>query len=151
MSSVAGGRILPVSLPQPDDLTSLVLRTDFSNDAAWEVLQAAIDGAHEYRQATYASDSRYAGVTVQALVDADAAASEAEKLTYIFLADAEAMADPEHALLAVDLYDEPGRTFRVPPRWFADISANLCLANMDFYEFADAVDASGTYRGFDGQ
>lgn len=61
------------------------------------------------------------------------------------------MADPEHALLAVDLYDEPGRTFRVPPRWFADISANLCLANMDFYEFADAVDASGTYRGFDGQ
>ncbi len=38
------------------------------------------------------------------------------------------------------------RTFRVPPRWYADISANLAIANMDFAEFADAVDASGTYR-----
>ena len=140
-----------MSLPQPDDLTSLVLRTDFSDDAVWEEVQAVIDGAHEYRQATYASDSRHAGASVQALIDADADAGEAEKLTSVFLADAETMADPEHALLAVDLYDEPGRTFRVPPRWFADISANLCLANMDFYEFADALDASGTYRGFDGE
>ena len=52
--------------------------------------------------------------------------------------------------LAVGLHDEPGRTFRVPPRWYADISANLTIANMDFAEFADAVDKSGTYRGFEG-
>jgi uncharacterized protein DUF6924 len=61
------------------------------------------------------------------------------------------MADGEHPLLAVDLMDEPGRTFRVPPRWFADVSANLCIANLDFDEFADAVDASGTYRGPQGK
>jgi hypothetical protein len=57
------------------------------------------------------------------------------------------MVDAEHPLLAVDLYDEPGRAFRLPPRWYADVSANLSIANMDFQEFADAADESGTYRG----
>jgi hypothetical protein len=50
---------------------------------------------------------------------------------------------------AVDLYDEPGRTFRLPIRWFAEVSANLSIANMDFDEFADATDGSGTFRGFE--
>ncbi|MFI1166713.1 DUF6924 domain-containing protein [Streptomyces sp. NPDC020801] len=54
---------------------------------------------------------------------------------------------PERRLLAVDLHDEPGRTFRLPPRWFPGISANLSIANMDFAESADATDGSGTYRG----
>ena len=61
------------------------------------------------------------------------------------------MVEGEHLLLTIDLYDEPGRSFRVPPRWFSDISANLCLANLDFCEFADAVDESGIYRGFEGE
>ncbi len=139
------------SLPQPDDLTSLVLRTDFSDDTAWEVLQVAIDSSDGYRNATYVSDPAFAGVTVQALVDADAAASDDDKLTYIFLADATTLTDDEHRLLAVDLYTEPGRRFRLPPRWYADVSANLTIANMDFAEFADATDGSGTFRGFDGE
>ncbi|MEH1127827.1 DUF6924 domain-containing protein [Micromonospora sp. CPCC 206061] len=135
-----------LSLPQPDDLSSLVLRTDFTDDAAWVEIQTVIgtDGA------TYVSDNRFLGVTMQALVDADTAAADDDKLTYLFIADATTMSDPERPLLAVDLYDEPGRTFRVPPRWYADVSANLSIANMDFNEFADAVDESGTYRGFDG-
>jgi hypothetical protein len=61
------------SLPQPDDLTSLVLRTDFNDDAAWESLEAAIDSRGTYRTATYVNDPAYAGVTVQELVDIDAA------------------------------------------------------------------------------
>jgi Domain of unknown function (DUF6924) len=101
------------------------------------------------RGATYVSDPVYAGVTVQALVDIDAAASDDDKLTYLFLADATTMTDDQHPLLAVDLYTDPGRMFRLPPRWYADISANLTVANIDFAEFADATDGSGTFRGFD--
>jgi hypothetical protein len=138
-----------VSLPQPDDLRSLVLRVDFGDDMAWDMLQAAIDGFDEYRHATYVSDREFAGVSVQALVEMDAAASDGEKVTYLFLADATCMTDDEHPLLAVDLYAEPGRTFRLPPRWFAGVSANLSISNMDFAEFADATDGSGTFRGFD--
>ncbi|MGI5348337.1 DUF6924 domain-containing protein [Streptomyces sp. CA-250714] len=132
-------------LPQPDIDSSLVLRTDFGDDSAWEGLAAAVEGDGG---ATCVSDRAYAGVSVQALVEADAAADDEEALTYVFLADSTAMADDEQRLLAVDLYEEPGRTFRVPPRWFASVSANLALANMDFAEYADAADESGTFRGF---
>lgn len=137
-----------VSLPQPYDLTSLVLRIDFSDDSAWEALQAAIDGFSWRGAATYVSDPAFAGATVQTLVEADTAAEDDEKVTYLFLADAATMTDDEHPLLAVDLYTEPGRTFRLPPRWFADVSTNLSIANMDFDEFADVTDESGAFRGF---
>ncbi|MDH6627849.1 hypothetical protein M2271_005678 [Streptomyces sp. LBL] len=139
-----------MNLPEPEDLTSLVLRTDFSSAAAWEAVRAAIDGSDEDRHATYVSDHSFNGVSVQALVDAVAAADDDDKICYLFLADTITTTDDEHPLLAVDLYDEPGRTFRVPPDWYAEISANLAIGNMDFAEFADAADASGTFRGLDG-
>ncbi|MEE6258144.1 DUF6924 domain-containing protein [Plantactinospora sonchi] len=135
------------TLPQPDDLTSLLLRTDFRDDAAWDEVVTAVNGQEEYPHATCVSDPAYAEVSVQRLVEIDTAAGDDAALTYLFLADATTMTDDERPLLAVDLYDEPGRTFRVPPQWFAEISANLCIANLDFADFADDVDASGTYRG----
>ncbi|MFF0371235.1 DUF6924 domain-containing protein [Micromonospora sp. NPDC005087] len=49
------------------------------------------------------------------------------------------------------LYDEPGRTFRVPLRWYAEVSANMSITNMDFADFADTADESGTFRGFEGE
>ena len=136
-------------LPYPDDLTSLVLRTDFGDDESWDTVRAALDAADKYPHATYVSDLRFAEVSVQALLDEEAAAEEDDQITYVFLADAITMGDPSHPLLAVDLSAEPGRTFRVPPQWFPDVSANLSIANMDFAEFADAVDESGTFRDFD--
>ncbi|MEV4765327.1 hypothetical protein AB0J89_22185 [Micromonospora chokoriensis] len=139
-----------ISLPQPEDLTSLVLRTDFTNDAVWASVKAALRTWKGADSTTFASDPTYAGVSPQELLDTHNAASHDDKLTYLFLADATTMADAERALLALDLADQPGRTFRVPPRWYADVSTNLTIANMDFSEFADAVDESGTYRGFDG-
>lgn len=140
-----------MGLPQPEDLTSLVLRTDFGDDEAWEAVQMAITSSYEYSCATFVSDPVYAGVDVQTLIDADSSAQEDDKVTYLLLADAITMTDGEHRLLAVDLLDEPGRNFRIAPPWFADVSANLCIANLDFDEFADAVDAFGTYRGSQGR
>ncbi|WP_329275011.1 DUF6924 domain-containing protein [Streptomyces sp. NBC_00691] len=136
-------------LPQPDDLTSLVLRTDFGSEGAWDAVRAALDAAGEYPHATYVSEPRFTDVGVQALVDEEAAADVDDQIVYVFLADAATMKDPGRPLLAVDLADEPGRTFRVPARWFPDVSTNLGIANLDFAEFADATDASGTFRGFD--
>ena len=139
-----------MGLPQPAGLTSLVLRTDFSDDQAWETLQATINMSDEYPCATYVSDQAYAGVSIQALIEMHSSGGDADYIGYLFLADAVTMRDPEQPLLAVDLGWQPGRTFRVPPRWYADISANLTIANIGFHEFADAADASGTYRGFAG-
>jgi hypothetical protein len=137
------------ALPSPDDLTSLVLRTDFSDDAAWDELRAVLRSEGAHRSATYVSDPAYAGVSIQALVDADAAASEDDKLTYVFLADAVTLREGDWLLLAVDLEEEPGRSFRVRPGAFTDVSANLAIGNMDFADFADATDETGTFRGFE--
>ncbi|MFD3940996.1 DUF6924 domain-containing protein [Streptomyces sp. NPDC058611] len=139
-----------MSLPHPDDLTSLVLRTDFGDEGAWDAVRAALDAAGEYPHATYVSDLRFAGVDLQALLNEEAAAEEDDQIVYMFLADATTMDDPGHPVLALDLCDEPGRTFRVPAQWFPDVAANLSIANMDFADFADAADGSGTFRGFDG-
>lgn len=46
-------------LPQAADLTSLVLRTDFRDDAAWAALETAIDGSGQ-DCATFVSDPAYA-------------------------------------------------------------------------------------------
>jgi hypothetical protein len=140
---------MPLPLPQPEDLTSLVLRTDFGDDDAWEAVRAALDAADEFSHATYIGDLRFAAVGVEALVDEASGAEECDRVIYLFLADATTMEDPGRPLLGVDLWDEPGRTFRVPAQWFPDVSANLSIANMDFAEFADAADGSGTFRGFD--
>ena len=48
----------------------------------------------------------------------------------------------------VDLYDDPGRSFRCAASEIAFIESNLSIANMDFEEFADSVDGDGVYRGF---
>ncbi|WP_234439515.1 MULTISPECIES: DUF6924 domain-containing protein [Streptomyces] len=79
----------------------------------------------------------------------EAAADEDDQIGDVFLADATTLNDPDHPLLVIDLSNEPGETFRVPARWFPDVSANLSIANMDFVEFADATDESRTFRGFD--
>jgi len=136
-----------MGFPEPADLTSLVVRTDFSDDGAWRNLQTAIDERNKYPVATYVSDPEYANVAIRTLVDIDAIAES--KAYYLFLADTIAMSAPGWPLLAVDLADQPGRTFRVPARWYGGVSANLCIANLDFADFADAADDSGTYRDSD--
>src|SRR5262249_62177740 len=97
--------------PHPAGLTSLVLRTDFSDDQAWETLQATINLSDEYPCATYVSDQAYAGVSIQALIEMHSSGGDADYIGYLFLADAVTMRDPEQPLLAVDLSWEPGRTF----------------------------------------
>ncbi|MEV0976671.1 hypothetical protein [Streptomyces sp. NPDC049915] len=136
-----------MALPQPDDLATLVLRTDFTDDTAWDALCTALDSADG---ASRVSDPRFSGASVQALLDEELAAEEDERICEVFLADATTLTDPELPLLAVDLYDEPGRTFRVPVRWYPELAANLSIANLDFADYADAADPSGTFRGFGG-
>ena len=136
-------------LPKSDHLTSLVLRTDFDDDLRWEAFKERLSCTSDGRVATFVSDPAYAGATIQRLVDADAAADIDGKEFYLFVADAKTLTDDEHPLLAVDLDTEPGRTFRVPMQFYAGISDNLSIANMDFADFADSADAAGNFRGFD--
>jgi hypothetical protein len=91
------------------------------------------------------SDKSCAGLTPQTVASVLPTGSQR---AFVFLVDAEAIADPEHPVLVVDLIEEPGRSFRVVPSEAWGVENNLRLANMDFEEFAESADSDGVFRGF---
>ena len=62
--------------------------------------------------------------------------------------DEKTLADTEFPIIALDLFEDHGRTFRVIPHEMWSVENNLSIGNMDFSEFADAVDDDGVFRGF---
>ena len=131
----------------PKTQNAPVLRTDFSNDAAWEAIlleiQQPIDGF--YANVDLIDDRDFAGVDKQALLDV---IPETLGHSFIIVADGVAMSNPEHPLLVVDLFAQRGREFRAEPSQIQSIENNLSIANMDFAEFADNCDPEGVFRGF---
>jgi hypothetical protein len=67
---------------------------------------------------------------------------------FLLIVDDVTVRELEHPILVVDLWSEPGREFRAVPSAVQWIENNLSIANMDFAEFADAVDKDGIFRGF---
>jgi len=68
--------------------------------------------------------------------------------TFMFIVDQETLARDDRPVLVIDLFVEPGRTFRVIPSAMWSVENSLSLANMDFAEFADSADEDGIFRGF---
>jgi len=125
---------------------SLALRTDFSNEAAWqEVCEAIKSPDNDFEtHLDFVSDLEYTGVGPEQLTSI---LSNDYAFTFAFIIDAATISSPEHPILVIDLHDEPGRTFRVIPSAISAVENNLSICNMDFAEFADAVDEDGIYRG----
>jgi len=140
--------------------SSLLVRTDFTSDDAWaqvsgEAQRENADGFRAYLELV--SDPAFDGASWQA-VKAAVPANEAG-VSVLFVADSEALTSPDHPILVVDLSDTflspeefpeiAGRApFRCVPSELWSVDNNLNIANMDWEEFADAVDPSGVYRGF---
>lgn len=132
-------------LPESDD--SPVVRTDFSDDAAWEEIREAIKAPVGDFQACveFINDSEYEDLTVEQLIGL---VPENSFLTEIYVVDVLTVADPEHPVLVVDVCDEPGRTFRVIPSQMWCVENNLSIANMDWEDFSESLDRDGVFRGF---
>lgn len=142
-----------------------LIRTDFSSDAAWQLVvdqvsQAADNGddgdGYEPNLAPI-SDPGFESTTAEML----ASAWPRECHGYVILADDQSMreaAGGNATVVLVDLSaddeDEEefgwifGQTFRCAAGEIATIEANLSLANMDFSEYAESVDDDGVFRGF---
>jgi hypothetical protein len=125
-----------------------VIRTDFADDAAWAAVCAALGEPEEelglVAPVDCISDRRYEGLSVEALV----ALVPPESPVCMVVADRRTLTDPERPLIIVDLDEEPGQSFRALPSTVAAIEANLSIANMDFFAFADSVNPDGVFRGF---
>ncbi|MFD5081370.1 DUF6924 domain-containing protein [Kitasatospora sp. NPDC058406] len=59
-----------------------------------------------------------------------------------------ALGSAELPLVVVGLWGGPGRFIRVVAAEFWGIENNLSIANMDFEDFARAVDQGVVFRGF---
>jgi hypothetical protein len=137
--------------PLPDTPDALVLRTDFSDDGTWRAVSVAISapspGDGFLANLTCIEDRSFDAAAVADLVVAAAVASQYR--AFMFVVDGVTIRDTDHPVLVIDLADQPGRTFRVIPSQMWSVENNLSLANMDFEDFSEAVDAAGVYRGFD--
>lgn len=135
--------------PIPETEHPLVLRTDFSNQSAWERICAEIQkpvGIFRFRASVeFLDDAGYSGVTKDQLLELIAKDYDH---SFIIIADQTAISFPDHPLLVVDLYEKSGQEFRAIPSKIQSIENNLSIANMDFEEFAEAVDKDGVFRGF---
>lgn len=163
--------------PHFEDEATVLLRTDFSDDNAWELVLAAAtaaadfgppdvpddddDGDNTYSPHIVAiADRHFEGATGESLAvtgDPD------EPLGYVLLADERSMREAggnELTLVWVDLSvsaddadefgDVLGREFRCVATQIANVEGNLSLGNCDFADFADEVEEDGVYRGTSG-
>jgi Domain of unknown function (DUF6924) len=125
----------------------LVLRTDFSDQAAWEticaIIREPVDGFVAY--VDFLENTEYADLTTDQWLEL---VPENYNHTFIIAVDQTAIRLPDHPLLVVDLYQGSGQKFRAVPGQIQAIENNLSIANMDFDEFAGAVDGDGVFRGF---
>jgi hypothetical protein len=131
----------------PETKHAPVLRTDFSDDNAWELICAAIVKPVGIFQAhvDFVSDPAFSGLGAEQLLSLIPTKS---RHMFMFTVDHITVSHPEHPILVVDLLGEPGRYFRLVPSEMWSVENNLSIANMDFEEFSDSVDPDGIFRGF---
>lgn len=138
------------SLPQNED--TLLIRTDFSDEEAWQALRAVVTTPGEedgfLASLHIVDDPAYRDLTTEQVV----ALAPAED-DLLVLADRKALSGPEMPLLAV-LRGEDGAAergfdeLRVIASELWSIENNISLANMEWEEFVDAADEDGVFRGF---
>ncbi len=128
---------------------AVLIRTDYSDPAAWETILAAAQSAEDpfMFNMQVVDDRDYDSGSVQDLM---AALAEDYPHSFFVIADKRSITDPDHPLLVVDLLEERGREFRTVPSQVASIDNNLSIANMGFGEFAGMVDEAGVFRGIPG-
>lgn len=151
-STGGGGSTVKGQLPEAGDLESLVIRTDFTDDARWNEVAGAITRPVSVPPAgtfqanvRLVDDRRYDGLTISRLLELVPAGAEP---FFLFLVDSQTLQHPDHPVLVVDLYHERGRFFRVIPSEMWGVQNNLSIANMDWEDFSEVVDSDGVFRGF---
>ena len=141
-------------LPGPDErkaFGAVVLRTDYSDEAAWRALREVLPAGDTDRPPLLVENTAWAGAAVEQVL---AAGAGSRGLEVVFVADRAALADPEHKLLAVTVAGGrpagPGRAFRIVPAWVPVLDDSLAIGALNFGEFAEAAaqDAEGAFRGF---
>ena len=131
----------------PKTKDALVLRTDFSDQAAWETIRGIIrEPVGDFRAyVEFLDDSEYRDITKDQLLGL---VPKDYNHSFLVVVDRTSISQRDFPLLIVGLYDGSGREFRAVPSQIQSIENNLSIANMDFEELAGSVDEDGVFRGF---
>ncbi len=128
---------------------SLLIRTDFTDDAAWKRLSDLVQkpDPDEGFCAGFVcvDDPEIGAMPIEAL--AQHVRTELGRRA-VFIADSTAMSAPDFAIVCVDTHSASLPMFRVTPAEIWGPENSLRLGNIDFAEFAAAVDSDGVFRGF---
>jgi hypothetical protein len=131
----------------PESENALLIRTDFSDEAAWDRLCRAIRTPSPdfgfLANVHFVNDRQHEGATAEALVG-----EAPDSQVLLFVADRLALTHPEQPILAVYFFDTPFLTLRVIPSELWGIENNISLGNMDFEDFASSAGPDGIFRGF---
>ena len=134
----------------PRSNSSLLVRTDFTSDDAWQQVSDEAqweneDGFRAYLEPV--SDPAFDRARWEEVKAAVPAGDR--KAMVLFAADSTALTAPDNPVLVVDLLH--GRPpFRAIVSGLWAIENNLNIANIDWEEFAEAAGDDGIFRGFSG-
>jgi hypothetical protein len=139
-----------VSLPVTEHTP--VIRTDFSEPAAWEAARAAIvapgaEAALFAAHVQFVDNPDLAGHTpeqILALVTDELASCH----PFLFIVDTTTVSSADWPVLVMDLYEEKGRIFRAIADEVHSIEANLSMGNLGFSFYTEFADKTGgVFRG----
>jgi Domain of unknown function (DUF6924) len=157
----------------PNSFAPPLVRTDFSDEAAWRAIRAAIltvspelagaidmmnfmnataddedDDEDEDSAAPWfvniIDDRQYADLSTDELLKQ---LPSGDGNVCLFVVDRQSFSDPDHPILVVDLRQGGSRTFRTLPSQIWDIGSNLPIANVDWEDYERRLDERGVYRG----
>ncbi|SHJ10722.1 hypothetical protein SAMN05421803_103452 [Nocardiopsis flavescens] len=142
----APARPLPALTPGND---ALLVRTDFSDDAAWAALVELVRHPGEEGfgdivddfgdNIDFVDDPAFGGASPEQLMAAVLSGPEETDLSanLVLIGDAAAMSGPDRSLAGISLLEGPGCPFRVPAVIAGIMVVNLALANMDLDDYVD--------------
>lgn len=153
-----------------DENNPWVIRTDFSDDLVWNEIKRLVSAPQKdplsemafQANVRFVEEASFANLSVERVVHS---LPDWYPGFVVFVFDSETSKSREHSLLVVGFSpqdDEPGsfarrpsqtprneiHSFRAIPAAIQAIENNLSIANMDFKDFAGAVDSDGVFRGF---
>lgn len=112
-------------IPQTEH--ALVLRTDFSNQAIWEIICTEIEkpvGIFRFRaNVEFLDDIEYADLDKEQL---SRLIPQNYNHSFIVVVDQTAITYPDHPLLVIDLYERSGHEFRAIPSQIQGLKT-ICL------------------------
>ncbi len=144
-----GGNLAVFSFNRTYMKPTKVFRTDFSQDDLWNrIVTLAQQAEPEFGFSANLSFIDNINNDERTPEDLCTYFGKDSEYSCFFVVDKLTLNHREFPLLCVDLWEKWGNQFRVIPGELWGVENNLSIANMDFQEFATAVDEDGIFRGF---